>query len=78
MPSKPLAFFLYLDELEKLLEEAAPDVDCPQIADIILAILLFADNFALFSYSAAGLQKQLDILSEFCAARGLSRECEKD
>ena len=49
----------------------------PQIADIVLAILLFADDIALFSYSPAGLQKQLDILSKFCAARGLSVNVKK-
>ena len=33
--------------------------------------------FASFSYSAAGLQKQLDILSECCAASGLSVNVKK-
>ena len=58
-------------------QEAASDIDCPQIADIVLAILLFADDIAPFSYSAAGLQKQLDILSKFCAACGLSVNVKK-
>ena len=70
-PASPLLFGLYLDELEEQLEKAAADTDCPQIAEMLLAILLFADDIALFSYSQAGLQKQLDILSAFCAARGL-------
>lgn len=29
-----LLFSLYLDELGKSLEEAAPDIDCPQIAEL--------------------------------------------
>ncbi len=58
-PASPLLFSLYLDELEKLLEEAAADIDCPRLAGILLAILLFADDIALFSYSASRLQKQL-------------------
>ena len=33
---------------------------------------MFADDIALFAYSPCGLQKQLDILSRFCAARGLT------
>ncbi len=73
-PASPLLFSLYLNELEKLLEEAATDIDCPRLT---LAILLFADDIALFSYSASGLQKQLDILSSFCAKRGLTVNVKK-
>ncbi len=51
-PASPLLFSLYLDELEKLLEEAAADIDCPRLTEILLAILLFADDIARFSYSA--------------------------
>ena len=51
--------------------------DCPQIAGILLAILLFAEDIALFSYSPCGLQKQLDILSRFCVARGLTVNVKK-
>ncbi len=76
-PASPLLFSLYLDELEKLLEEAAADIDCPRLTEILLAILLFADDIALFSYSASGLQKQLDILSSFCAKRGLTVNVKK-
>ena len=76
-PASPLLFGLYLDELEEQLEKAAADIDCPRIAEMLLAILLFADDIALFSYSEAGLQKQLDILSAFCAARGLTVNVKK-
>lgn len=75
-PASPLLFGLYLDELERMLENA-PGIDAPSFADILLAILLFADDIALFSYSHAGLQKQLDILAEFCSARGLSVNVKK-
>ena len=44
---------------------------------VLLAILLFADDIALFSYSTSVLQKQLDILAEFCLARGLSVNVKK-
>ncbi len=71
-PASPLLFSLYLDELEKLLEEAAADIDCPMLRRMLLAILLFADDIALFSYSASGLQKQLDIVNDFCAKHGLT------
>ena len=46
--------------------------DCPRIAEILLAILLFADDIALFSYSHRGLQRQLDILYAFCTDRQLT------
>ena len=75
-PASPLLLGLYLDELERLLENAS-DIDAPRIADILLVILLFADDIALFSYSTSGLQKQLDILAEFCLARGLSVNVKK-
>ena len=64
-PASPLLFSLYLDELEAL-PQASEEIDCPRIAEILLAILLFADDIALFSYSHRGLQRQLDILYAFC------------
>ncbi len=51
--------------------EASLGIDVPCLADILLAILLFADDIALFSCPAAGLYRQLNMLTEFCAARGL-------
>ncbi len=54
------------------IESASKWLAVGHLADILLAILLFADDIALFSYSASGLQKQLDVLAEFCAARGLT------
>ena len=76
-PASPLLFGLYLDELEELLDNAAASTDCPSLASIILAILLFADDIALFSYSPSGLQKQLDILAQFCSERGLTVNVKK-
>ena len=57
-PLSPLLFSLYLDELESLQEKASEETDCPRLADILIAILLFADDIALFSYSQKGLQRQ--------------------
>ncbi len=76
-PLSPLLFSLYLDELESLLEEASDEIDCPHLAEILIAILLFADDIALFSYSQKGLQRQLDILEAFCSARGLKVNVQK-
>ena len=75
-PASPLLFGPYLDELETLLE-SCHEIDAPCIAELIVATLLFADDIALFSYSATGLQKQLDILGAFCAAHGLTFNVKK-
>lgn len=76
-PLSPLLFSLYLDELESLLKEASEETDCPRLAEILIAILLFADDIALSSYSQKGLQRQLDILQAFCPARGLKVNVQK-
>ena len=70
-PASPLLFGLYVDELERLLNAAEDEIDAPALINRIVAILLFADDIALLSYSAEGLQAQLDILAEFCKPRGL-------
>ena len=71
-PASPLLFGLYIDEIEALLKEAKDDIDAPMLLQTLVAILLFADDIALFSYSAQGLQAQLDILQKFCCMRGLT------
>ena len=65
MPSQSLLFSLYLDELGTLLEEASGETDCPRLAELLIAILVFADDIALFSYTTKGLQRQLDLLHAF-------------
>lgn len=76
-PISPLLFSLYFDELETLLEEAPEVTDCPCLAELLIAILLFADDIPLFSYSSKGLQRQLDVLQAFCAKRGLKSNVRK-
>lgn len=76
-PLSPLLFSLYLDELETLLEEASGETDCPRLAELLIAILLFADDIALFSYTTKGLQHQLDILQAICSERGLKVNVQK-
>ena len=51
----------YLNELETSLEDASEHIDCPCLAQLLIAILMFADDIALFSYSPRGLQHQLNI-----------------
>ena len=76
-PLSSSLFSLYLDELGSLLEEASDEIDCPCLAEILIAVLLFADDVALFSYSKKGLQRLLDILQAFCFARGLKVKVQK-
>jgi len=64
-PLSPLLFGLYLDGLEKHLDAFDSDSP-PQLADIIVKLLLYADDLALMSETPQGLQKQIDVLSEFC------------
>ena len=76
-PASLLLFSLYLDELEALPEDASEHVDCRRLAQLLIAILMFADDIALFSYSPRGLQHQLNILQELCTARGLKLNVQK-
>jgi hypothetical protein len=66
----PLLFGLYLDGLEKHLDALEGDSP-PQLADIIVKLLLYADDLALMSETPQGLQKQINVLSEFCVYRQL-------
>ena len=76
-PASPLLFSLYLDELEALLEDASEHIDCPSLAQLLIAMLMFADDIALFSYSSRGLQHQLKVLQKFCTAPGLKVNVQK-
>ena len=51
--------------------------DAPRIAELVLAILLLADDIVLLFYSVTGFQKQLNILGAFRAARGLTVNVKK-
>jgi hypothetical protein len=69
-PLSPLLFGLYLDGLEKHLD--ALDGDSPlQLVDIVVKLLLYADDLALMSETPQGLQKQIDALSKFCVEQQL-------
>jgi len=69
-PLSPLLFGLYLDRLEKHLDALDGD-NSPQLADIVVKLLLYADDLALMSETPQGLQKQIDALYELCVERQL-------
>ncbi len=61
-PLSPLLFGLYLDGLEKHLD--AFDGDSPlQLANIVVKLLLYADDLALMLETPQGLQKQICLSS---------------
>ena len=76
-PASPLLFGLYIDKIEQLLRDAKDDIDAPMLLQCVVAILLFADDIALFSYTHHGLQSQLNILQSFCDKRGLTVNVKK-
>ena len=76
-PASVLLLSLYLDELEAMLEDASEHIDCPCLAQLLIAILIFANDIALFSYSPRGLQHPLDILQEFFTFQGLKVNVQK-
>ncbi len=69
-PLSPLLFGLYLDGLEKHLDALDGDSP-PQLVDIVVKLLLYADDLALMSETPQGLHKQIDALSEFYVERQL-------
>jgi hypothetical protein len=69
-PLSPLLFGLYLDGLEKHLDTLDGD-SLPQLVDIVVKLLLYADDLALMSETTQGLQKQIDAMSEFCVEQQL-------
>ena len=73
----PLLFSLLINELTKdILANGKHGIQLsPEITHIL--ILLFADDVALLSDSAVGLQKQLDILYDTCKNLDLSVNLEK-
>jgi hypothetical protein len=67
-PLSPLLFGFYLNGLEKHLDALDGDSP-PQLVNIIIKLLLYADDLALMSETPQGLQKQINVLSEFCVDR---------
>lgn len=75
-PLSPLLFGLFIDEFEEWLASKLPDVGIECMGQLI-RLLLYADDMVLLSSDPEGLQKQLDLLSEFCAAKGLAVNLDK-
>ena len=70
-PISATLFGLCVDGLEKHLMETRGH-DAPDLSAIFTPLLLYADDLIIMSTTAAGLQRQLDALQQFCDQRQLS------
>ena len=46
--------------------------DAPSLSGVLIPLLLYTDDLIIMSTTAAGLQRQLDALQQFCHQRQLS------
>ncbi len=79
-PLSPTLFSLYIADFEQRVLSAAQHgeaLDLPMLAQRLLPPLMYADDMALLATSSAGLQRQLAILQQFCAERGLTVNLDK-
>jgi hypothetical protein len=60
-PLSPLLFGLFIDGLEKQLNALEGDAP-PMLGQLVVRLLLYADDLALMSHTPVVLQKQLDVL----------------
>jgi hypothetical protein len=74
-PLSPTLFGLYIDDFEAEVLAAAQrgeQLDLPVLGDGVVPPLLYADDMALLSTSAEGLQAQLALLEQYCERWGLT------
>ena len=70
-PLSPTLFGLYIDELEDFLLKSSLPGDGCYLYQVLISILLFADDIVLLASSPDGLQRLLDRLALFCDQRQL-------
>ncbi len=71
-----LLFGLFIYGLEKQLNVLKGDAQ-PMLGQLVVRLLLYADNLALMSHTPTGLQKQLDVLQAFCYEHQLTVNVKK-
>ena len=67
----PLLFNLFIDDITEVMREEGGEVNAPQVENIPVPALLYADDLILCSKSVEGLQKKLDKLKTYCDSWGL-------
>ena len=65
----PFLFSMYVNDLEEML--VSNEFKGIEIGMLKLFLLLYADDIIIFSESADGLQRGLDILKDYCYKWGL-------
>ena len=70
-PLSATLFGLFVDGLEQHLMDTVGH-DAPSLSRVMIPLLLYADDLIIMSTTAAGLQRQLDALQQFCHQRQLS------
>ena len=70
----PAIFSLFMNDLPDYLSDNDVGV---QVVDLLLKVLMFADDMAIFSTTEDGLQIGLNQLSSYCAKWGISVNTEK-
>ena len=67
-PLSPDLFKIFIQNLSSMLKSIG---DYPELADIMISHLLWADDLVLLALSPAALQENIDILVKFCHLMGL-------
>ena len=67
--TSPILFSLFVNDLEG---ELANDTIGSRVQDIIIKLIKFADDMAVFSETREGLQTALDNLNQYCKKWGIS------
>ena len=69
-PLSPLLFGLFIDEFESWLRQRLPNVGV-QMGRKLVQMLLYADDMVLLTHNPMELQQMLDVLHQFCSAKGM-------
>jgi hypothetical protein len=70
-PLSPLLFGLFIDRICETVRREVPDGDV-WCEDIMLQVLLYADDMVLLAHDPGVLQRYLDVLHGFCEATGMA------
>jgi hypothetical protein len=76
-PLSPLLFGLFIDRCEHFLNTQCPEIGVHVSPDLLVRVLLYADDLVLLSYDAGGLQALLNALHTFCRANHLTVNTKK-
>ena len=75
-PLSPLLFGLFIDRIESVFSNILPGVGI-QMGNMLVQVLLYADDLVLLAESPAQLQSMLDVLQNFCACNSLTVNVKK-